>query len=112
MTADDVLAACQRIMPSARMRITTQSLRNVVGARLRDGTLPDLDTWEDYLRWCAGSAFLRGEGAANPTTGRPFRPDLVWLATQENYARIADGRYHTEDEHRRSRATLRAAKVA
>ena len=57
--------------------------------------LPTLDAWRNYFRDVAASDFLMGRTAGRD--GRPpFRATLEWLTKPSNFAKVAEGNYHTE----------------
>lgn len=55
--------------------------------------LETLDDWRAYFVDVRNSPFLMGQ--APPREGRaPFRADLPWLCKAENFAKVAEGKYH------------------
>ena len=72
-----------------------EELTNYEKAQIRErwvsGELPDLDTWAEYFDCIAQSPFLTGRKSRN---GEPFRPDIGWLTTRDNYIKLTRGKYH------------------
>ena len=55
--------------------------------------LTDLSHWRHYFDFVRQSAFLMGR--SKPTNGKPpFRADLEWITRPNNYAKIAEEKYH------------------
>lgn len=55
--------------------------------------LPDLDHWRNYFDFVRQSDFLMGR--SKPTNGKPpFRADIEWITRPNNYAKIAEEKYH------------------
>lgn len=70
----------------------TPTRRGYIQQRWRED-LPDLDHWRNYFDYVRQSDFLMGK---RPGGGEqaPFLADLQWLTKAENYAKIAEGKYH------------------
>lgn len=55
--------------------------------------LTDLDHWRNYFDFVRQSDFLMGR--SKPTNGKPpFRADIEWITRPNNYAKIAEEKYH------------------
>ena len=55
--------------------------------------LTDLSHWRNYFDFVRQSEFLMGR--SKPTNGKPpFRADLEWITRPNNYAKIAEEKYH------------------
>ena len=55
--------------------------------------LTDLSHWRHYFDFVRQSAFLMGR--SKPSNGKPpFRADLEWITRPNNYAKIAEEKYH------------------
>lgn len=70
----------------------TQARRGQIQQRWRED-LRSLDDWKAFFADISSSHFLTGR--SKPRNGRePFRADLPWLTKAENFAKIAEGKYH------------------
>lgn len=71
----------------------TKAREGYIKQRWRED-MGSLDQWENFFDYVEQSDFLMGK--ATPTNGRssPFRATLDWLTKAENFAKIAEGKYH------------------
>lgn len=49
------------------------------------------------FRWCRQSKFLMGKASARTPGGAPFVLTLPWLTKAENWAKVQEGNYHSEE---------------
>jgi hypothetical protein len=64
-----------------------------IGARWRNGDIPDLETWKEYFEFVAASAWLTGK--CEPSPGRTrFIADIEWLTNETNFTKTYERKYH------------------
>lgn len=81
--------------PLPRCEVLTAKRQGQIRQRWQDKEdgLPELDDWRNFFRHVKVSPFLMGQVASRDR--RPFRADIEWLTNATNYAKIAEGKYHS-----------------
>jgi hypothetical protein len=75
-----------------KCEVLTANRREQIRARWRDN-LPTLDKWKSFFTYVRQSPFLMGK--VPPKDGRrQFIASLEWLTKAENFAKIAEEKYH------------------
>lgn len=89
-----IVTLYHEILPELRRcEKITDTRRKQIQQRWKDD-LPDLDDWRNYFAFVRDSPWLMGKKPG--TNGRPpFVADLEWITTAGNFARIAEGKYHS-----------------
>lgn len=82
----------ERLPELPRVEKLTRARRGYIQQRWRED-LPSLDSWENFFADVRKSSFLMGK--ANAMNGKPpFLASLDWITRPENFAKIAEGKYH------------------
>jgi hypothetical protein len=81
--------------PLPRCEVLTAKRQGQIRQRWQDEKdgLPNLDEWRNFFQHVKASPFLTGQVASKDR--RPFRADIEWLTNATNYAKIAEGKYHS-----------------
>jgi hypothetical protein len=86
----EVLTMCPRL------RVLTDKRKRLIAGRIAQD-LKTLAEWRNYFEFVAQSDWLTGGKPG--TSGRPpFVADLEWLCNRENFAKVAEEKYHREGD--------------
>lgn len=95
---EQIIAAFHAALPSSPRVISwTDTRRKHLSTRWREKkNRQKVEWWADLFSYAAKSKFLTGQ--AQSRDGRdPFVVTLDWLIKPENFAKLIEGRYHTDE---------------
>lgn len=95
----EIIALYHEILPMCpSVREWTNGRSSNLKTRWREkAKRQDLAWWRRFFEFVSESEFLTGRGVATP--GRdPFVADLGWLVKPENFAKVVEGKYHSQRE--------------
>jgi len=89
-----IIQAYHEILPELpAVRIWSEKRKAALRARWRESVnRQSVEWWRGFFEYVRGSDFLMGRVASKGRS--PFRADLEWMVTQNNFIKIVEGKYH------------------
>lgn len=92
----EIIALYHELLPaSPQIRDWTPARADVLRVRWNEAPeRQNLDWWQRFFEYIASSEFLTGQRHSHDR--KPFCAPLEWILKAENFAKIREGRYHSE----------------